>query len=91
LCIPVQVLVYRVTSGGAPAKSSTLASTLTSTAAASATAAVQSATQLSVEEVLALLAISDQQGLEVRRQHLLYVYYMLLHALLLTVAVHIAV
>jgi hypothetical protein len=56
-----------ITSGGAPAKASTLASTLTSTAAAaqSTTAAVQSATQLSVEEVLALLVISDQQGLEV--------------------------
>eukprot|EP00953_Heterococcus_sp_UTEX-ZZ885_P034036 17661-Heterococcus_DN1.PRE.2 len=50
----------RVTSGDAPAKSSTL----TSTAASAGTAAVQSATQLSVEEVLALLAISDQQGLE---------------------------
>jgi hypothetical protein len=55
---------FRVTFGGAPAK----ASTLTLTAASAATAAVQSATQLSVEEVLALLAISDQQGLEVRKQ-----------------------
>jgi hypothetical protein len=61
----LQLLVFRVTSGGAPAKSSTL--TLKA-----ATAAVQSATQLSVEEVLALLAISDQQGLEVRRQYIMF-------------------